>query len=111
MKAPAKVVVESNPVDEEVSDAARAYEMAAENLPEPPAYDVDEIEVKLLKLKKFNEKWLNNEKSQRKKAKVEIAEAECEVDVTGIHEIVKKRVVKRRNNRSKTCSYDRYLKS
>ena len=95
LKAPEKEVVEINPVVE-VSDAARAYEMAAENLPEPPGHDVEEIEVKLLELKKFNEKLLDENEHPRKKAKVKVAEAECEVGVTGVHEFVKKKVNKRR---------------
>ena len=92
---PEKEVVEINPVVE-VSDAARAYEMAAENLPEPPGHDVEEIEVKLLELKKFNEKLLDENEHPRKKAKVKVAEAECEVGVTGVHEFEKKKVNKRR---------------
>ena len=96
LKTPEKEVVEINPVVDEVSDAARAYEAAAENLPEPPGLDVDEIEVKLLELKKFNEKLLAKDKHPRKKVKVQVAEAECEIGVIGVHEIVKKKVDKRR---------------
>ena len=94
LKAPVKEVVEINPVVEEVPDAARAYEAAAENLPEPPGLDLDEIEVRLLELKKFNEKLLDKDKHPRKKVKV--AEAECEIGVIGVHEILKKKVTKRR---------------
>ena len=94
LKARTKEEVEVNPVIEEVSDAARAYEAAAENLPEPPDHDIDEIEVRLLELKKFNDKMLDKDTHPRKKVKV--AEAECEVGVIGVHEIVKKKVTKQR---------------
>ena len=41
-------------------NAARVQEIIIENLPEPPDMDVDEIKVKLKRLKKFNQKLLDD---------------------------------------------------
>ena len=75
-----KVEVESlAPSVQEIFEAARAQETIAENLPEPPQ-EVDEIEKRLEKLKKFNKKWLMNSKvgSAANKRKDKVKNAECE---------------------------------
>ena len=51
----------------EIFDAARAQEVAIENIPEPPC--VDEIEEKLERLKKFNRRFLNNAQAVANKVK------------------------------------------
>ena len=56
------------PSVKELFDAAKAQEFIIENIPEPP--DVDEIEEKLERLKKFNKKFLNNSNAQAVSDKV-----------------------------------------
>ena len=65
---------------------AEAQEMLIENLPEPPKED--EIEEALLRLKRFNKKWLDNENCTPIEEKIRVAESVVkEVEETGVSKV------------------------
>ena len=86
-ESPSSKVENLAPSVQEIFDAVKAQELILENLPEPP--DVDEIEVKLERLKKFNKKLLNDRKIRErvKIRKDEVKKVDNKVSTTNANDV------------------------